>query len=323
MKSMKYFILLFISTLFAYGQKDTLQIEISKSNSTQIIFPSNVVYKEPGAVAFQFFKTTSRRNNKRILRLYYAGDRKDYTYKSNLQVETEDGYLYDLPIVNVTDPKETSYLISVDRAITNLNESSAATSNFIDSKGNKKVTKAPKTYTHYSDKSDVPSQSNYTVKDSFYLKNKNEYMRKNCEYLITVEPQYSTKKSTAVSQNIELLIKGIYSDKDELYFTFNLKNKGGQPFDLKNWELYKAPASEKEKNLQQPLPYDSEYKFNLSTRVESNSEMDFVIVVSKFTIAKNKAVYFDIDELNGERDIYIPLYDKKVNYPINVNTIKK
>lgn len=315
-----------------FGQKEPLRIEVAESKYTQLIFTSDVVDKDPGHMSYQIVKSTSANPNNKILKLYYAGAAEDYTFPSNLQVETSNGDIYDLKLINTENPKKTTYIITPDMAVVNINQMGASSTppktQEVTNVRKETLTKGQAPITHYSDKSDVPDDTeNYSeIQDRLYVSDKLQYMTNLAKELNDTKRRYSRVKSVAVKQNIELTIKGVYADKDELYFVFNMKNYGAQPFDIKVWKIYRGSvelARQLEtgnlsgKDLVQPLNYKPETVYNLSKRIEPKSEMNFVIVISKFTIAKDRAVYFDIDELNGERDIFIPLYYKRVNYPLN------
>lgn len=303
------------------NEKKPVQIEVSGARNTQIIFSSDIKDREIGQLSFRFVEGS----NRRILRLNYVGEKEDYSLNTNLQVETVDGNIYDISVTNVKNPSKTTYIIDQKFAITNINSIEnqiiASNNRFYSSVNNKrnKTRVANKGYIHSSDLSDLPNdRDNYKdPSDSLYISNKAEYFDKICQEINGSKRQYSGFKSIAEKQNIELTIKGVYSNKDELYFVFNLKNKGGQPFDIKKWRLFRSSAKRKEIELKQPKDYRVIYEYGYNKRVDPLGEMNFTFVVKKFTIAKDKAVYFDIDELNGERDIYIPLFYKRINYPIN------
>ncbi|GAA4277538.1 DUF4138 domain-containing protein [Aquimarina mytili] len=329
---MRILINLLLLTQLIYSQKDTLRIEVAESKYTQLIFTSEVVDKDPGHMSYQIVKSTSANPNDKILKLYYAGTAEDYTFPSNLQVETSNGDIYDLKLINTENPKKTTYIITPNMAVVNINQMGASSTPMrrqeITNTEEETLTKVEAPITHYSDKSDVPDDAeNYSeIQDRLYVSDKLQYMTNLAKELNDTKRRYSRVKSVAVKQNIELTIKGVYADKDELYFVFNMKNDGAQPFDIKVWKIYRGSvelAKQLEtgnlsgKGLIQPLNYKPETVYNLSKRIEPKSQMNFVIVISKFTIAKDRAVYFDIDELNGERDIFIPLYYKRVNYPLN------
>jgi len=318
-------ILMFCFCGNSIAQDRITKIEVSGEKFTQIVFSSAVKNKETGDGIFAIIIAKSN-DNPKIIRLQYDGSGEDFENESNLQVETTDGYLYDIPITNVFRPKKTTYVLPATMAITNLN--GGVPSDTPSTKG--EVASAGKSLIHYSDKSDVPNEKKYYSgpDNNLYISNKKEYLKAIAEELNSSSLQYSRFKSIAASQNIELTIKGVYTNKDELYFVFNLKNNGDQPFDIKSWRLYRSSdklskklnsGNTEGKSLWESSLFKPELEYNLSKRVTPNSDMNFTIVLSKFTIGKNKALYFDIDELNGERDIYIPIFYKRINYPINYN----
>lgn len=317
---MKLTILLFLFSIPALCQ-DSDTIEIAGDKTTQILFPADILDKDTGNKAFEILSPTGNYINPRILKLYYAGTKIDYSFESNLQVETVDGYIYDFVITNVKNPKKTTYSIKETQAITNIKGSYKPLMG-------KEAISSKKVYNLFSNESKKPKDSIGTKNpdDNLYYNDKEIFLRNICQELAYTKSQYSRFKSVAISQNIELSIKGIYSNRNELYFVFNLKNHGTQSFDIKKWSVYKSSTElantlrtgvPSGKEVIQPLPYEPEYIHNLTKRIAPKSEASFTLVLSKFTIAKNKAVYFDIDELNGERDIYLPIFYKKINYPIN------
>ena len=252
----------------------------------------------------------------------------DYSYETNLQVETIDGIIYDLVMVNCKNPKTTTRVITMSAAITNVNGDGAVVVKKQNSISG--LVKAESSYIHHSDKSKVLEMNKFYKgpDNDLYLSDKKAYLEAICEELTGTSLQYSRFKSTAVSQQMELTIKGVYTHKDELYFVFNLKNNGTQPYDIINTKMFRASTKlarklktgdSDGKRLYQPSEYKPELKYNLAERVNPGSDLNFTIVVSKFTIGKDKAIFFDIDERNGAMDIFIPIFYNRVNEPINYN----
>ncbi|QKX07754.1 DUF4138 domain-containing protein (plasmid) [Aquimarina sp. TRL1] len=312
------------------AQTKVEKIEVSPNKNTQVIFASEVKNKEPGNGIFAVLEP-KQGDSRKIIRVQYDDDQaEDYTDETNLQVETIDGNIYDLTMINTKKPKKTTRVIPISAAITNVNGSVISSPTNNSNPQIVGVKKAENRYIHHSDKSKgVNEKEFYKGPDnSLYLSNKKEYLKAISEELTETSLQYSRFKSTAVSQQIELTIKGIYTNKDELYFVFNLKNNGTQPYDIIKTKMFRASTKLARKlktgdtdgqRLYQPLPYKPELEYNLLKRVNPDSDINFTIVVSKFTIGKDKAVYFDIDERNGAMDVFIPIFYNRVNEPINYN----
>lgn len=302
-------LLLLLACVVSYAQKKHEEIHVSPSMFTQIIFPSPVKHKDSGNGYFSIL--SNENSNKRIVKLQYDDDEaEDFSDKSNLQVETVDGYIYDLSLVNTKRPTRTTYTIGISQAITNIDKASMV------SNTNKNPTQHLKNSGHYS--VSIPKDTTRYIKK----------IKEICQDIVDSRSKYTLHKTTAISHNIQLSIKGIYTVGDDLFFVFKLKNDGNQPYDIKNWEFFRSSkklakklktGNAEGKNLDDKLNYKIIYQYNYRYKINPKSILNFVIVVPKFTIGKDKAVYLDIDEKNGERDIYLPIFHNKINIPINYN----
>lgn len=113
---------------------------------------------------------------------------------------------------------------------------------------------------------------------------------------------------------VQLFLTNLKYNRDELYFFLNLVNKENLDFEIKSLKTSIAPKIEKG-NSYQKISMRPIYQYDVPTRVTGSGKHEFVLVFDKFALDKNKALYIDIDELNGNRNIQLEIDGKTMNNP--------
>lgn len=116
-------------------------------------------------------------------------------------------------------------------------------------------------------------------------------------------------------EGIELSVKNIVFNGQELYFVINFKNDS--PIDYEPGFLSIAVETKKKgrKKSMQKIVQDPVYKFLVPDLVSKGTSAEFVYVLPKFSIAEDKVVVIDLKEENGERDIKLNLKKGFINNP--------
>lgn len=117
------------------------------------------------------------------------------------------------------------------------------------------------------------------------------------------------KSFDQVKQNGKISVKmgkSIYHS-NEVYLVFEINNKSHIDFDINSLNLFKVKGSKKKKTSYQELLLSPKYKFNMPQTVRKNSQTQFVLVYSKFTLGNHEKLLVKLDELNGSRNMVLRL----------------
>ncbi len=113
-----------------------------------------------------------------------------------------------------------------------------------------------------------------------------------------------------IGKKTKITLDGIYYDDDKLFFSINIQNNSAIDYDIdlirfvikgNSGVMKKAAIQEEEKKPIFVLGGDDK-------RIESKSTLQRVYVLDKFTISKDKKLFVEIWEANGDRKVefYVP-----------------
>lgn len=143
---------------------------------------------------------------------------------------------------------------------------------------------------------------------SLYDGNKKEYIKRLCLNLSGKAPEF--KRKYVKNSKIILKLKNIVFDKNELYFSFNLKNNSGIDYNINFIKVFLSTLKKKKKTGLQDLELEPELIYHLPKIIKSGDDVNFIYVFKKFTIGETKEVVFEVNEEKGERNLrmHIPYY---------------
>lgn len=140
---------------------------------------------------------------------------------------------------------------------------------------------------------------------NLYKYDKELYMNKIAKNLIGKKAFYL--KSLVIKNNLLIKLLNIKYDKNELYFAFEIKNKGTMDLNI-DYLIYEINSkSIKKRTSAQAIEVKPIYNYKLPKVIKGNSVIRFIAVFEKFTISNKKVFILSIKEENGERDLEIPI----------------
>lgn len=322
-----------ISFLFSFvssAQKKVDTIDVAKGFKPIIIFPDNIAESILGDDLFfdvQLAEQSGSEYSGRIVKLSYneaSKAREDYT---NFTVITNNGNMYNFILKLTKRPSRVNWIITPEMAAANINGkkivglSNAKTiseelKNSVQEDDGLKVVEAKINY--YSKDDETVSFDGSQNKDSLtvltselYDKNIVEYYRARSYYMQFDKesiPRYYSRNG-----RVALWLKGVYYDKNEIYFQFKFDNREGVDYDINMLKFFictKKPISCAE--------HRSVYEFKVPKRVKGQSENHFVVVFKKFSLSKNRHLKVEVDETHGTRNITLYIDHKTINNPIRL-----
>lgn len=298
---------------FMFGQTDT--ISVSKDYKTILVLPDAYSFSINGKdlnFVESFPKSTSENASRMVMLAYnnVAPDKQDYT---NYTVYTKDGLAYDFILDLVAIPETKRWSITKDMA-DNLSEMNLVTNHSEDIYADS-ISIEDYTMPSASDQLTNGRIDNFKItplSTSLYDEDRIAYLEQNCENHIS--DKSSIVRYFAKVGDVFIWLKGVYYDREELYFLFTLENK--EPIDLDiNFLKTFIGSNYKQSSSNQKSEFQPLYRYGQPTRVTGNSSDTFFLVFEKFTLDKNKHLVLELDELNGNRNISLDIEHQLINRP--------
>lgn len=296
---------------------DTL--EVSKKYKTILIFPENIsesiIGNDFGFIA-DLPKAEGSKFHGRILKLYYdelATEKENFT---NHTVITESGDVYDFILKLKERPKQFTWYIKPEKAITNINGKTKSRSLEVSTsslKAKEKQVEVPEEQPTSSTKNTAANSIDRATKE-LYEKNPMEYYRLRCYYMQFDKAKISRYFSRL--DNVFLWLKGVYYNEDELYFQYRIENKEGLDLDI-NFVKHQMATNYKNSSSNQKLALEPVFIYKQPKTVAGKSENHFVIVFKKFALDEKKEVVVELDEESGNRNLSLKIGHEIINNPIH------
>lgn len=317
-------ITLFLISCVGYSQRDTIQVSVSKA---VVIFPANISDVVMGN-ELEFYiesnKKAASQFSQRILKLYVNDlvvGKKTY---STLLVLTADGNSYEFILESEDNPKQPTYYISPDQAVTNILGKKISEKYQGSGETDKQKTSSDQPEIEESSEKDNSSTANSEKKETaiptaeMYENDIEEYFRLRSYYM-----QFDKAKIPryfARSGDVFLWLKGVYYNENEIYIQLKLENRESIDLDLKLLKFsiatsYKKSSSNQKTELDKD---DIKFKYKVPKRVKGNSENHFVIVLKKITLDRSKVLVIDMDEESGNRNLSLEIDNGTLNNPFKI-----
>lgn len=117
------------------------------------------------------------------------------------------------------------------------------------------------------------------------------------------------------SYNIILSIKDVAYEGDFIYLFYEIKNKGGQAYDVEWVNFFKSTNEKGDNTTSQRNLIKTFYIHDSPTRIEGKAKYQFTAVINKTSINENKAITVRIKELGGERNLILNVKHQIINNP--------
>jgi hypothetical protein len=296
-----------------FGQADTIQV--SKDYKTILVLPEPFSFSINGKdlnFIESFPKSTSEKATHIVMLTYndVAPVKQDYT---NYTVYTKDGLAYDFILDLIDIPKIKRWNIKKEMA-DNVSKEHLA----INNSGNtdKEIIKiadvALPNQIETSANDGIENIKITPLSTSLYDEDRIAYLKQKCENHIGEKGNIARYFSKI--GDVFVWLKGVYYDREELYFLFNVENK--EPIDLDiNFLKSFIGTNYKQSSSNQKSEFEPIYRYAQPSRVEGNTSTTFFMVFEKFTLDKNKHLVIELDELNGNRNISLDIDHLLINRP--------
>lgn len=296
-----------------FGQTDTIQV--SKNYKTILVFPEPFSFSINGKdlnFIESFPRSTSDKATHIVMLAYndVAPVKRDFT---NYTVYTKDGLAYDFILVLIDIPNIKRWNIKKDMA-DNLSEEHLAL-NYSEDSDTEIIKIEDVSLPNQIEILPNDEEENFKItplSTSLYDQDRIGYLEQKCENHIRDKGNIARYFSKI--GDVFIWLKGVYYDREELYFLFNVENK--EPIDLDiNFLKSFIGTNYKQSSSNQKSEFEPIYRYAQPTRVEGNTSTTFFLVFEKFTLDKNKHLVLELDELNGNRNISLDIEHQLINRP--------
>lgn len=104
------------------------------------------------------------------------------------------------------------------------------------------------------------------------------------------------------NKKMEMIHKGIYFEKNKLFFHFLVKNQSHIPFEVESYSFEVITIEDNQSSSQSQLITPTHIHNRLQV-INSKSENEMVFVLDPFTISENKKLQVTINEKGGDRTL--------------------
>ncbi|MBD0851947.1 DUF4138 domain-containing protein [Maribacter arenosus] len=298
---------------FMFAQIDT--IKVSKDYKTILVLPEPYSFSINGKdlnFIESFPKSTSEKADHIVMLAYnnIAPDKQDYT---NYTVYTKNGLAYDFILDLVAIPETKRWNITKDMA-DNFSEISLSI-NHSEGTDAEIIKNEDTALPNDIDILTNGREENFKItplSTSLYEEDRIAYLKQKCKNHISDKGNIARYFSKV--GDIFIWLKGVYYDREELYFLFTLENK--EPIDLDiNFLKTFIGTNYKQSSSNQKSEFQPLFRYGQPTRVKGNTSASFVLIFEKFTLDKNKHLVLELDELNGNRNISLDIEHQLINRP--------
>lgn len=127
-----------------------------------------------------------------------------------------------------------------------------------------------------------------------------------CRRLVSL-PDGLMKRNAVRYKTTYMYVKGIYVHKDRMYFRISFENKSNIPYDFEYIAFYIREKKQKKNSTQERVQLLPEYAYNEAKQITPNGTLEIVYSFPKFTIGKEKALFVDLIEKEGERNLSLEI----------------
>lgn len=315
-------LLILLLSIPGLGLSQNNVVEVSKDHTRLLIFPDAIDLTVLGN-KYNFteipFSGQGSKYGHLVMGLSYNDESLQSEDQTNYTVITKDGAVYDFLLLLSDLPEQGPIKVTKEMATTSvIAQKTKGTTRKTVGQGTDDEVISPKKHAFQLDTEPLQEETISSgerpkpVTEELYETDRKEYIRRKC-YYNQFNKEIMTREYTR-SGNVLLWLQGIYYDHNETYFQFRLENKETIDFDINFLRTTIVTDYGKSSSVQK-TEIDPLYRYKVPKRVLGGTENHFFAVFDKFTLDKHKGLRFQIDELNGSRNITLDVDHSFVNRP--------
>lgn len=303
-------ILTFVS-LNLFAQESPQIIEATTDKNVFLFFPSPIEKALSGNGDFQFGYNTQTAEKFGVLKAVAPKG------ESTLHVITEDQTVYSFIVKYAKDITKFEYFFNGSESVGNIN---GKTTN--ENKGQDldvQIIPEPGDPIHFTSSVNViDSGKGRKITEQDYYGSKAKNLDGDLEFCNTLVQQGEYYKNLyRTKSNIVLKLTNIAYKDDKTFMVITIENKSTVDYDLNFIQFNKIAKKASKKSNYQAIEIENlkDSTFQPFGRIEAFGSHTAVYVFHKLSIDKNKLINIEINELQGERNLQLPVGHKLINNP--------
>lgn len=276
------------------------EVKVNENKFVTLIFTSNII---SGATGNKDFKFTYDENGEKNVGLLKA---KAGATESNVTVQTADNRIYNINLIYSKIIKDNIIKIDKETGILLSGESNVSIN--------------PKTEinrnTNENEKTSV-RENDYTIGGTVI--NDSEFKKKECtecDKLLKIGKY--VKRVNSQEYDIRLELENVSYANSKIYVCVNIINKSNIDYKINYIKTY-IKQSKDNKSSNQYLEKNPIEIFNTQHIIKGKNNRQMIFIYDQFTIDNNKNLVFELNEANGERNLFLYIPNFLINKPVTLN----
>lgn len=287
----KYTLLLLLFSFSLKGQ----EIKVNEKKHLTLIFESMIVSGIVSSDDYTFEYNENEPDNMALIKANSVNSE-----ETSLIVKTENGTIFN---INVVYGKEIKNIIKIHDSL-GFNS------------GSTKISE--KTINDSSDdKSSIKSslkENDYIIGNTIINDNvNNTFSCLECETMI--KKSKGIKRISDENFNIKFQLYNIFYFKNKLYILLSIENNSKLNYNINYIKSYINTNNENKSSSSQYLEINPVSIFNSNKTIYGESNRKYLFIYDQFSIDNNKKVTFELNEKNGERNIFLSIPHYLINNP--------
>ncbi|WP_395076783.1 DUF4138 domain-containing protein [Flavobacterium sp.] len=292
----KFNILLF---LFATISLVAQEIKVNENKFVTLIFSSNIISATTGNKDFRFTYDENGEKNMGLLKA------KPGAAESNVTVQTSDNRIYNINLIYSKIIKETIVKINKETGVLLSSETNTPI-----------VTKNEITDETDKEKTSV-RENDYTIGETII--NDAEFKANECtecDKLLKIGKY--VKRVNSQEYDIRLDLENVSYANSKIYVCVNIANKSNIDYKINYIKTY-IKQSKDNTSSNQYLEKNPKEIYNTQHIIKGRTNRQMIFIYDQFTIDNNKNLVFELNEANGERNLFLYIPHFLINNPVTIN----
>lgn len=301
-------LMLLLIVNYIHCQNQSFQIKVNESKHIALIFDSNILSGIVSSDDYDFEFNPEGTDNLGLLK-----SKKKNAQESSLVIKTENGTLFNLSIIYTSSTKELKNIIEIKDTL-------GFTKNKSITQGKKNVEKSSTSPSVKSSNETTPlvkasiKENDYTIGNTTI--NDMDSVKVDCpDCKRILRFKKNIKRIFNTNYNVKLQLNNLLYKDNKLYFVVKFINSSDLDFNINYIKSYVDTGNSSRSSSSQYLEMYPTQIFNSNRTIKGGSERVFIFVYDQFSIDNNKRLTFEVNENNGDRNLFMEVPHFIVNNP--------
>ncbi|MFK7102230.1 DUF4138 domain-containing protein [Flavobacterium oreochromis] len=291
---MKYNIMFFCFLFLSCTSVNAQEIKVNENKFITILFDSNITQ---GAIGNDDFILEYSEDSSENIALVKANSKN--AKSTNLVIKTQAGYLYNIDL-NYGNPEKNSIVFGADAGL---------------KIGNVKPIVSNNTGASTAVKSNV-KENDYTIGETVINES---YINNDCSNCAKIlEEKKIIKRITTDAYSMNIQLENLFYSENKLYLVVTIHNGSNIDYNINYIKTYLSQGKDSKVATSQYLEKNPINIYNTKRTIKGLSSQKMIFIYDQFTIDDNKNLIFELNESNGERNLFLKIPSFIINKPFNI-----